>query len=105
MFHQPMSSPHKIRIFGLPDLAISVSSLWSSNSKNAHWARLLSSRLHQAQQHRKEGKYADQDQQDGNREDRRLQSLLGHPRKYGERSAPHVANRPQILPNRNDECE
>ena len=63
-----------------------------------------SGRLDEAQQHGGEGNEADADEEDGNREDRRLHPLLSHPGDRGEGFAPQIANRPPVLPNRNQQA-
>src|SRR6267142_6972383 len=59
-------------------------------------------RLQQPQHDGRKREYPDQDQQDRNRDNRRLPPLFGHPGKYAERPTPKVTYRPPILPNRYD---
>src|SRR5262249_4173459 len=59
-------------------------------------------RLAEAQQHGKEGEQADADEENGDRNNRRLHPLLCHAGNGRERSAAQVANCPPVLPKRND---
>src|SRR5947207_14632602 len=57
-------------------------------------------RSHKMQKHGKKGEDTDQEQKDGHRYYRRLQTLLRHARDCGEASVPQVPNCPVVLPNR-----
>ena len=58
--------------------------------------------LHEAQQNREEGERADEDEHDRGREERGVLPLRPHARDRRETSAPQVADRPLVLPERED---
>jgi len=62
-------------------------------------------RLSEAKQHRKEGKKANADQEDGDCHDRRLHTFRGNAGDWRERVAPQITKAPPVLPNGNDECQ
>src|ERR1700730_12712681 len=95
----PISSPQMTTIFGLSVLAIANLPwlVWRCRA-----AAPMPVRRQQPQHDGRNRAYPDQDQQDRNRDNRRLQPLLGHPGKYAERPAPKGTYRPPILPNRYD---
>src|SRR5580658_5766871 len=104
MFHIPMSSPHRMRMFGLSVLAISISFDPVANFRTTRWSACSSAEhLHETQEHSAEGERADQDEGERNRVQRRLLSLRCHSGELRESSAPQVTNRPVVLPNRDDE--
>ena len=97
MFHQPMSSPQRTRMFGLSDFAILVS-LGAWQVIDPYQAPRAIDREPRAvtarrstQQHGTEGEQADQGEQDRNRQDWRLHSLPASVRRRGERPASQVA--------------
>src|ERR1700730_1330522 len=81
--------------------------IWFSCSRSSHSDLLsLSLRpvwLREPQQDRKEGEYADKYEEDGDRHDGRLHSLIANAGEWFERFTPQIANRPPVLPNRNHE--
>src|SRR6516162_1605377 len=60
-------------------------------------------RLRKAEQHGKEGEDADADEQNGNRNNRRLHPVSFHSGDWRERLAPHITKCPEVLPKRNHE--
>src|SRR5579863_1705786 len=104
MFHIPMSSPHRMRMFGLFDLAISISFDLVADFRTTWWVACSSpEHLHEAQQHGTEGERADQDEGERNRVQRCLLSLRCHSGELRESAAPQVTDRPVVLPNGDDE--
>src|SRR5262249_16420188 len=80
-----------------------VSFRWFSDARVLADPGCSAWRLSEPEQHGKEREKADEDEDNGDGGDRRLLSLLGHPRNRGERFTPQVTKRPPVLPNRNEE--
>src|SRR5262247_3962584 len=61
-------------------------------------------RLDEPEQHSKKGEEANEDEENGDGDDRRMHSLLFQAGDWRERLTPHVANRPNVLPKRDQQC-
>src|SRR5271163_4418068 len=99
-FHIPMSSPHRMRMFGLFALAISISFARFVNMLTAP-RQDAPGPLYETHQHGHKGKHTDEDEEDCDRNDRSLKSLLCHTCDGREIPTPQVMNRPMVLPDRN----
>src|ERR1700704_5422328 len=82
-FHMPMSSPHRIKMFGFFFGIVQLLAALNKMQKNAE-----------------KGEDADQEQENRHRENRRLQTLFCDSRDCGKTSVPQVAKCPVVLPNR-----
>src|ERR1700678_2759272 len=100
MFDIPMSSPHRMRMFGFPVLAISISFDWLGEfTKTSRLADPPPGQLHETQQHGSEGEHADQDKGERDRAQRCLHPFVCHSGELCKASAPEVTDGPVVLPN------
>src|SRR5450631_601049 len=98
-----MSSPHRMRIFGLLVLAFSLSfDLVKNFRTTSRLACPPQGSLHEAQQHGTKGEHADQDEGERDRIKRSLQSFFCHSGERRKAPAPEVTKCPMVLPDRDD---
>src|SRR6201999_2159598 len=102
-----MSSPQRMRMFGLSVLGIAVSSRWLMDVSSAFAQPGASGpgASGETHQHGEEGEQANEDEQDADSENRRVHRLLGRACDRRKGLVPQVMHAPPIFPNRDDKRE